>query len=370
MNEDQESHQNQDCKNRLIGNDDVVCVQPLATGRSGSPVGSGFGSDCEQESLCPGWWFRLGSGSCRDVLWKLCFISCCLPLCYWCYLSRTMRRSLPDHDLRSRVQNDDKGSNLLNTSSDAMSKMLMNQLSDVTLKQNNITINVIVLRSESGSVLLNALNIMERWRSKSMRLASQLAIVHETPGEAEEVKNVPLRKKGTLSTANQRRSKQKLSSTNRWLRIKTLTRFSGTRGHGDAGDNHVASRCKSTYLKVPSKGVGDAIDGQRSATDAFNIPDDEELDAVPLRKNAKSSAGQRKSKEKVASSSRWQRIKTFSKASMMFSKLEQNKKSTDDTENSPIRASSSSLYYSFDSDSSEEELEVEKAVEVTDLGQR
>ena len=59
-------------------------------------------SDCkgggspDSREFCPNSWFQVDRpandpGFCRQLSWKCCFLFLCLPLCYPCYLSRTVR---------------------------------------------------------------------------------------------------------------------------------------------------------------------------------------------------------------------------------------------------------------------------------------
>ena len=50
----------------------------------------------EEKEYCPNNWFELKKdvhqdGYCKQLSWKCCFICVCLPLCYPCYLTRTVR---------------------------------------------------------------------------------------------------------------------------------------------------------------------------------------------------------------------------------------------------------------------------------------
>ena len=115
---------------------------------------------------------------------------------------------------------------------------------------------------------------------------------------------------------------------------------------------------------------------------------EDEDEHVPLRRKtvnfsqSAASLEKRQKAKKTASTSRWQRIKTLSKVSMRFSRSRASRNSKEpnaggDVAGGPsastrsINSATSSLYYSFESESEDEpEAEPEKMVEVSDLGQR
>ena len=48
------------------------------------------------KEFCPDSWFEVDKemhqdGFCKQASWKCCFVCVCLPVCYPCYLSRTIR---------------------------------------------------------------------------------------------------------------------------------------------------------------------------------------------------------------------------------------------------------------------------------------
>ena len=70
------------------------------------------------------------------ICWRACFVSICLPMCYPCYLSRTIRRSRRQGDVlrREEILHSNKSDNLLEISDNCMNRTLLSQLSEV--KQN------------------------------------------------------------------------------------------------------------------------------------------------------------------------------------------------------------------------------------------
>ena len=66
----------------------VLCIwQGINSSKSMSP---------DSKEFCPNSWFEVDKemhqdGFCKQVSWKCCFICVCLPVCYPCYLSRTIR---------------------------------------------------------------------------------------------------------------------------------------------------------------------------------------------------------------------------------------------------------------------------------------
>ena len=122
------------------------------------------------------------------ICWRACFITICLPMCYPCYLSRTIRRTRMQGDVsrREALLQKCKIEGLKETSDYSMNNTLLMQLSEVKLKckgtlensssitlkgnpdlqsmtKNNngddsnnskvINVNVIVLKSNSSQVL-------------------------------------------------------------------------------------------------------------------------------------------------------------------------------------------------------------------------
>ena len=48
------------------------------------------------KDFCPNNWFEVDKevnqeGFCKQLSWKCCFVCICLPVCYPCYLTRTVR---------------------------------------------------------------------------------------------------------------------------------------------------------------------------------------------------------------------------------------------------------------------------------------
>eukprot|EP00092_Neocalanus_flemingeri_P000469 GFUD01000499.1.p1 GENE.GFUD01000499.1~~GFUD01000499.1.p1 ORF type:complete len:859 (+),score=220.76 GFUD01000499.1:44-2620(+) len=57
----------------------------------------------DSKDFCPRAWFHVekdisDSGFCHRLSWKCCFLCFCLPICYPCYLTRTIRRRLKDEE--------------------------------------------------------------------------------------------------------------------------------------------------------------------------------------------------------------------------------------------------------------------------------
>lgn len=114
----------------------------------------------DQVDLCPPSWFReltdepetrAWAVNARRVLWRLCFISTCLPLCYPCYLSRTFRRRrkqvmFPMDDIIKKFDDDPN-------------KTLQRQVTKKSgshrslLNSNVINANVILLHSPASKLL-------------------------------------------------------------------------------------------------------------------------------------------------------------------------------------------------------------------------
>ena len=97
-----------ECTDRLLdettnnASEEVVVIQPTAKSPSRAKAKcvkksekrinccGVFDPEGKLVDLCPKSWFEVGSES---ILWRICFVTCCLPLCYPCYLTRTLRKA-------------------------------------------------------------------------------------------------------------------------------------------------------------------------------------------------------------------------------------------------------------------------------------
>ena len=116
----------------------------------------------DQVDFCPQIWFKdlkKSPKSCekfRRFLWRLCFLVTCLPLCYPCYLSRSMRRRLRQKRPRGldetlQVNKDELNRTILRT------QVTRNDTDDQSpskvKKPLVISTNVIVLHSPASNIL-------------------------------------------------------------------------------------------------------------------------------------------------------------------------------------------------------------------------
>jgi len=120
----------------------------------------------DQIDLCPTFWYRefLGKGEQRTTclkirrfLWRLCFLVTCLPLCYPCYMSRSVRRRRK-HRVRYLHENEplkagggDKFNNQLNQT--IQRQLTKKSANNTTFNLNVINVNVIIMHSPASNIL-------------------------------------------------------------------------------------------------------------------------------------------------------------------------------------------------------------------------
>ena len=118
----------------------------------------------DQIDLCPSLWYRefiqdeQGTGTChqcRRLLWRLCFITTCLPLCYPCYLTRSIRRRRKHmtHYLNSEPLKDKFNNQLNETIQRQLTKKSNTSTKATTLNLNVINVNVIIMHSPASNIL-------------------------------------------------------------------------------------------------------------------------------------------------------------------------------------------------------------------------
>ena len=117
----------------------------------------------DQIDLCPPFWYRefLGKGEKRTTclkirrfLWRLCFLVTCLPMCYPCYMSRTIRRRRK-HRLRYSRENEPLKVEKFNNQLNETIKRQLTKKSDnnTTFNLNVINVNVIIMHSPASNIL-------------------------------------------------------------------------------------------------------------------------------------------------------------------------------------------------------------------------
>jgi len=112
----------------------------------------------DQFDFCPQNWFQdLGNSpnSCKKFkrfLWRLSFLFTCLPLCYPCYLSRTVRRR-PKHLPKQRPNRDNQFDDLNRSTLHRQVTVQSPQPNSPAKKPAVICINVIILHSSASNVL-------------------------------------------------------------------------------------------------------------------------------------------------------------------------------------------------------------------------
>lgn len=110
----------------------------------------------DQIDFCPPFWFQdLGSGSnLKRFLWRLCFLVTCLPLCYPCYLTRTIRRRTKQRPQFWGEFTDHSGVDLNQTLYRQVTMKEQGSKAETTTTTSPINvINVIVLHSPASYVL-------------------------------------------------------------------------------------------------------------------------------------------------------------------------------------------------------------------------
>ncbi len=111
----------------------------------------------DQVDLCPKFWFT-DLKTCskpQRFLWRFCFLVTCLPLCYPCYLSRSLRRrqkQRPKYWASNEQVNETSPQDRNNTILHRQVTM-RDQHQDESAEPSVITINVILLRSPASRIL-------------------------------------------------------------------------------------------------------------------------------------------------------------------------------------------------------------------------
>ena len=143
-----------------------------------------------------------------DILWRLFFYATCLPVCYPCYLTRTLRKRTNDELREVHVLTLENGVDKVLFQTVATTKT-KNQVGDPSSKQTDeIEVNVIILKSATGRTLQRHLygddgdqvdgppSNQPLWLPplrRSVSMEPELEVIHEG-NEGAEVQAVQLRR--------------------------------------------------------------------------------------------------------------------------------------------------------------------------------
>ena len=151
----------------------------------------------EGKEYCPNNWFEVDKevtqeGFCQQLSWKCCFVCVCLPVCYPCYFTRTVRKSKKEADklafedggLISAGQQEvhstlsSKRSTLHSKCSTIHSKQRENKATSSPLE--NTSKNNKVAQSETETVNINVIILQSRSAEQLIRDLKERKLLHKS----------------------------------------------------------------------------------------------------------------------------------------------------------------------------------------------